>query len=81
MPENMKLNIKYFGLLAEVTGRDEEILDFDQSTVAQLLDILYERYPGLSDKDFQVAQNHEIASPGDTLSYGEIALLPPFSGG
>lgn len=77
----MILNIKYFGLLTEVTGTDEEKFEFDQSTVSELLAALRQRHPGLADKDFQVAQNHEIAAPGDTVSFGEIALLPPFSGG
>ena len=77
----MQLNIKYFGLLAEVTQCSEETLDFSKSSVSELIEALFEKYPELETKDFQVAQNHEIISRETLVSEGEIALLPPFSGG
>ena len=77
----MKLNIKYFGLLAEVTHCTEEVIDFSESSVSELLDVLFEKYPNLEDKDFQVAQNQKIVMKDTLLSQHEIALLPPFSGG
>jgi molybdopterin synthase sulfur carrier subunit len=77
----MNLNIKYFGLLAEVTGCNEEILEFSELTISELLSELYKKYPHLNDKDFQVAQNHEIVSKDTLVSGEQIALLPPFSGG
>ena len=77
----MQLNIKYFGLLAEVTQCSDETLEFSKSSVSELLDVLFEKYPNLEDKDFQVAQNHEIVSKETFVSETEIALLPPFSGG
>jgi molybdopterin synthase sulfur carrier subunit len=77
----MQLNIKYFGLLAEVTQCNEEAIDFSKSSVSELLDELFEKYPNLEDKDFQVAENQEIVSKNAIISKAEIALLPPFSGG
>ena len=77
----MLLNIKYFGLLTEVTQCSEETLDFSKSSVLELLDILFEKHPELKLKDFQVAQNHEIISREALILENEIALLPPFSGG
>ena len=77
----MNLNIKYFGLLAEVTQRSEETLSFSKTSVSDLLDVLFEKYPDLKEKDFQVAQNLEIVSKEAELLNTEIALLPPFSGG
>jgi len=77
----MKLNIKYFGLLAEVTQCTEEVIDFSELSVSELLDVLFEKYPNLKDKDFQVAQNQKIVSKDTHISEHEIALLPPFSGG
>lgn len=77
----MQLNIKYFGLLAEITQCDEESIEFSKSSVSELLDLLYEKYPKLAYKDFQVAQNHEIVSKKAIVSEHEFALLPPFSGG
>ncbi len=77
----MKLKIKYFGVLAEITGFTEEFLEFSGGTVAELLTTLYEGYPNLKDKEFQVAQDFKIVALDSKLTANEIALLPPFSGG
>ena len=77
----MTLNIKYFGLLAEVTNCNDETVEFSNSTVIELLGLLFIKYPELKGKDFQVAQNNEIISIDSVVSESEIALLPPFSGG
>ena len=77
----MNLNIKYFGLLAEITQCKEETLVFSKNSVSDLLEVLFEKYPDLKEKDFQVAQNLEIVSKEAILLNTEIALLPPFSGG
>jgi len=77
----MNLNIKYFGLLAEISGRSEEAMEFSKTTVSELVETLFEKYPLLKQKDFQVAQNHEITSREAPITAHEIALLPPFSGG
>ena len=77
----MKLNIKYFGLLTEVTNCTEEIIDFNESTIQELLHELFTKYPDLQNMDFQVAQNNEIVFKEAIISNSEIALLPPFSGG
>lgn len=77
----MNLKIKYFGLLAEITDRNEETIVFSGSSIADLLDTLIAKYPELKEKDFQVAQDHEIVSKDSMISAQNIALLPPFSGG
>ena len=77
----MQLNIKYFGLLAEMTKRNEETLIFSKASVSDLLECLFKKYPDLKTKDFQVAQNQEIVSHEAIISGEELALLPPFSGG
>ncbi len=77
----MQLQIKYFGLLAEITHCDEETIEFSKSQVSELLEELYLKYPSLKQKDFKVAQNHEIVSTDSNITNPEIALLPPFSGG
>jgi len=77
----MNLKIKYFGLLAEITKCNEETLEFSKTSMSDLLEMLFEKYPSLKEKDFQVAQNLEIVSKETILSKSEIALLPPFSGG
>jgi molybdopterin synthase sulfur carrier subunit len=77
----MQLDIKYFGIISEVTGLNDEPMEFNGSTINELLELLYKKYPNLKNKDFQVAQNREITSFETKISSGEIALLPPFSGG
>jgi molybdopterin synthase sulfur carrier subunit len=77
----MQLNIKYFGLIAELTQCNEETLEFLNETIGDLKEVLFDKYPELKSKDFQVAQNQEIVSNETLISGEELALLPPFSGG
>ena len=77
----MNLNIKYFGMLSEVTQCQEETLLFSQRTVADLLEALFNKYPLLEERDFQVAQMQTLVSKDTIISDVEIALLPPFAGG
>lgn len=77
----MQLNIKYFGLIAEVTTCNEEFLETKSKTVSELREVLYTKYPNLKNKDFQIAQNREIVTNDSKISGEEIAVLPPFSGG
>ncbi len=77
----MELNIKYFGILAEVTQCNEETFVFKKQTISELITDLCSKYPQLKGKEFQVAQNQKIVTPKSIVSEGEIALLPPFSGG
>ena len=77
----MRITIKYFGLLTEVTSCEEETIDFNGSVIAELLDLLFIKYNGLKTKDFQVAQNTELVGIDAKVTGDEIVLLPPFSGG
>ena len=77
----MQIKIKYFGLLTEITNCQDEYVNDSLSTVKELLDLLFKKYPELKDKDFQVAQNNSIVALETKLDNTEIALLPPFSGG
>ena len=77
----MNLTIKYFGMLTEVTKCNEESLQFSDSTVLDLLNTLFNKYPSLKSKEFRVAQNQTLVSNETIISDTEIALLPPFAGG
>lgn len=77
----MSTNIKYFGLLAEITSCREESLGNSPSTVNELLELLFEKYPDLKEKDFRVAIDQQLVTEDARITGGEIALLPPFSGG
>lgn len=77
----MKLTIKYFGLLAEVTDCVEEHIEFSGTLINDVLEHIYLKYPKLKKTDFQVAQSNHIVSKKTLVSGSEIALLPPFAGG
>lgn len=77
----MNIQLNYFGMLTEVTGCTSEQMETDSNKIGDLLSELVNRYPGLEEKQFQIAQNQEIVTKDEVLSGAEIALLPPFSGG
>ena len=77
----MKLTVKYFGLLAEITQCNEEEIEFSGVMVSDLRKTLYHRYSNLIQKDFQIAQNQVLVTNDTEITATEIALLPPFAGG
>lgn len=79
----MKIEIKYFGLLAEAIGKQQEVLVLDKTASLQdLKKVLLATYPLLKSKQFKVAINQCLIDEDCTLSeQDEVALLPPFAGG
>jgi len=77
----MKISIKYFGVLAEITGCHEEQLSCRADRVSDVLEILLNKYPELKSNDFRVAQNKLVVNTDREVDGTEIAFLPPFSGG
>lgn len=76
-------NLKYFGLIAELTGVVEERFSSDKiASVYQLKKTLLEKYPSLSTVHFVLAVNQKIATDEVVINaHDELALLPPFAGG
>ena len=78
----MDMNLKYFGILSEITGKPDEWLESRSETVGDLLEELNEKYPGMKLVQCQVSVNQQLAERVLVLRKGdEIAILPPFSGG
>jgi len=79
----MKIEVKYFGLLAEAVNKSTEELELEaNSTVLELQNLVKERYPELQNKSFKVAVNQDLVEGEVVLSeQDEVALLPPFAGG
>ena len=77
----MKIEVRYFGMLTDYTGRQTDQVEGDFETIEDLLNELSVRYPDLSTSEFRVAQAMSFVDPRDKLTGSEIALLPPFSGG
>lgn len=75
------LKLKYFGMIAEATGKVEE----DFSCVKNLSDLTIKlelKYPKLKELNYKFAVNQSLV-PNDIIikDNDEIALLPPFAGG
>jgi sulfur-carrier protein len=75
------MTIKVFGQLTDVIGHDSVELDV-RPTVGEMRSLLYEKYPLLASKKFNVAIENKIASDELLLTdHVVICLLPPYSGG
>ena len=78
----MTLIIKYFGMTAEASGKEEEELSNHYSSIKELKTDLLNKYPDLEKMNFKIAVNQTIIDGGcDLVGNEEIALLPPFAGG
>jgi molybdopterin synthase sulfur carrier subunit len=78
----MTLRIKYFGMTAEASGKEEEELLNHYSSIQELKEALFVKYPNLEKMNFKIAVNHTmIKADYDLIGNEEIALLPPFAGG
>lgn len=75
--------IKAFGITKEILGKKETVIEADVTTVEELKNHLYARYPKLAGlKSLFIAVNHNYAEGGQALlDTDEIALIPPVSGG
>ncbi|OED39482.1 hypothetical protein AB832_04080 [Flavobacteriaceae bacterium (ex Bugula neritina AB1)] len=79
----MELKVLYFGMIAEITKKREEILPVrEQCNLNELRDMLISKYQELGSLSFKIAIDKKISKDIIVLqSTNEIALLPPFSGG
>jgi sulfur-carrier protein len=80
----MNITVKYFGLIADITSIQEEIVSLENTkgTTAELTAILFNKYKEFKDASFVIALNRRIVVANTTLKDNDvIALLPPFAGG
>ncbi|WP_396326574.1 MoaD/ThiS family protein [Klebsiella pneumoniae] len=79
----MEITVKYYGMLAEITGQSTEILTFAENvSVGKFKEKILSLYPEMTSKKFKVAVNLHISDDDILIDSGsEIALLPPFAGG
>ena len=80
----MILNIKYFGVLAEITKKKEEQLVLEESnmTVNSLKLKMESAYQELQKNNYSIAINQTMAGTDTTIKDQDvIAFLPPFAGG
>jgi molybdopterin converting factor subunit 1 len=81
----MKVRVRYFALVAEITGCGEEALELPAgATVADALAAATASHPRLAEAGLPTlaAVNRRHARPDDLLGDGdEVAIFPPVSGG
>ncbi|RIV43414.1 MoaD/ThiS family protein [Flagellimonas pelagia] len=78
----MKVTVKYFGLVAEAKGTNEEVLNLTAPTTAHELKLKCLNPLGIMDQEsIQVAVNQNLDENIILKDGDEVALLPPFAGG
>ncbi|QIH40158.1 MoaD/ThiS family protein [Flavobacterium sp. Sr18] len=80
----MILNIKYFGVLADITKKKEEQLVLDDSnlTVNSLKLKMESVYQELQKNSYSIAVNQTLSGMEVSIKDQDvIAFLPPFAGG
>ena len=79
----MKVKLKYFGLISELTGRREEVFELSNDVeMGHFISLLEHKYERLKSASYKVAVNQIINNGNIELNENdEIALLPAFAGG
>ena len=78
----MKINVLFFGNLAEIT--QVQTMQVDQVDNLQALqNTLNTKYPGLAEQPYKLAVNETLINAANqSLNDGdEVAFLPPYAGG
>jgi molybdopterin synthase sulfur carrier subunit len=77
------IKVKYFGMIAEATSRQEEKINATNEKLSTILKRLIEKY-NLKPYTLNVAVNKHLISKTEEVivkDNDEIAILPPFAGG
>ncbi len=80
----MQINLKYFGLVADLIKKKDEVIFFEGNSIT-LLEFqtrLHKAYPDLTTAAYSFAVNQTLIHGDISINnLDEIALLPPFAGG
>jgi molybdopterin synthase catalytic subunit len=81
----MRVKVLFFGVLKDLTGHAEQVLELAPgTTIGSLFESCFHRFETLRDKRSSIlfARNREFTSADTELSENdEVAFLPPVSGG
>ncbi|MDW8544854.1 molybdopterin converting factor subunit 1 [Staphylococcus pseudoxylosus] len=77
------MKLLYFAEIKDILERTSEEIDLSYDiTVDEFLIDLFERYPQIKAKQFQIAINEEFVQQDDIVHPNDtVALIPPVSGG
>ena len=79
----MTVTIKYFGAIAEGTGKSEEEVDLTEvgGDLESVKAYCLKKYNRISNQSFKIAVDQNLVDHAVLRGGEEIALLPPFAGG
>lgn len=80
----MEITVKYFGIIADITQKKEELFFMDnESNFLKNIQLKLEiKYPKILVINYSIAVNKKFLQNDILLKNGDIiALLPPFAGG
>ena len=80
----MEITVKYFGIIADITEKKEEIFFVDEqgNTLNKLQSSIEIKYPKILDINYSLAINKLFSNCDIQLNNkDEVALMPPFAGG
>ncbi|WP_313803315.1 molybdopterin converting factor subunit 1 [Cytobacillus sp.] len=74
--------ILFFAHLRDAVGEESITMDANGKTIAELKQMVLEKYASVNLENVMTAINEEFASDEDIIHEGnEIAFIPPVSGG
>ena len=78
----MKVNVKYFGQVAEAAGKTEEKIELEKGASLREFKLRQIEQYQIPDPDsVQIAVNQDLVDDKELNEGDEIAFLPPFAGG
>ncbi|MEL7148467.1 MAG: MoaD/ThiS family protein [Bacteroidota bacterium] len=78
----MKLTLKFFGRLTEITGSDQLAWQTDETlSLTELEKQLDQQFPDWSAQTYRIAVNQHLVDTVTLNDGDEVAFLPPFAGG
>jgi len=78
----MILRLKYFGMIAEAIGINDESVEISGDSITDLDTVLKNNYPKLNSLNYSFAVNQTMTNDDVIIKENdEVALLPPFAGG
>ena len=83
LTDNIFVNIKYFGVIAEKINLESEKNSFDYNELSKIVESIKNKYD-LHQLSFQISLNLNLVNSEDSIIVNdgdEIAFLPPFAGG
>jgi molybdopterin synthase sulfur carrier subunit len=80
----MRVTLKYFGMLAEITHCNEEQVELNANvnSLLGLKSVVEHRFPDFQKTAYSIALNQALCNDEVALQEDDvIAFLPPFAGG